>query len=799
MFKNYLKVAVRNLLSNKLYAFINILGLGVAIGYGVVAYLNHTYNYDFDGFHQNAEKIFRVKTLRVLNGREDRLGIAPRPLGPALAADFSAVENSVRLTRADAIFKVGDNVFNENVLHADPSFFEMFTFPLKYGSPDVLNDKGKIVLSEKMALKYFGEENPLGKQITVRYGDGKTREFFVGAVANKIPDHSSIQFDALAGLDILVDVGSDKPDDWADWAHAVFVQVSDAKQIENIENHLAPYIAAHNAAAPDFQIARLYFDSLKNLGRNAWSEDLNNDILKRAMHPAGMISPTIIAALLVLMACFNYINTSIAFSSKRLKEIGIRKVIGGGRRHVIVQFMSENILLCTLALVLGVALSEIFVPIHDNMWEYFELTLDYSENPGLLAFLAGLLLFIGIVAGGYPAFYISAYQPVAILRGKQKFGGASMLSRVLLAFQFTVSVLTVIASLVFVQNADFLKNLDLGYNRDQVIVVPLADAKNYEPIRNAIEKNSSLVSVAASRQHVGRNWYTRTIESAAVQTRADVLAIGHEYLNTMKLRLTAGREFDKNFTGDVDASIIVNQKLVREFGWDDGRLDRARRGLGQTVTLDSVRYSVIGVVEDFYNNSVWGQIKPCIFRLARPEDFRYLVARVQANDMKAMNEFLRGEWQRLVPDSPYEGFYQDEVMAEAISVSESIKTMFLDISFLAIVIAAMGLFALVSLNIARRTKEIGIRKVLGASMLSIVRLLNKEFVRLLVAAALIASIAGYFSVQALLKSIYAYHVGFSLAPFVAAAFSVFFIALLTVGSQVVKVATANPVESLRYE
>lgn len=791
MFKNYLKVAIRNLLSNKLYAFINILGLGVAIAYCVVAYLNHTYNYEYDGFHQNAGKIFRAKTLRVLTDHEERLGIAPRPLGPALAADFSAVENSVRLTTAGAVFKVGENVFNENILHADPSFFEMFTFPLKYGSPDVLQDKSKIVLSEEMALKYFGEENPLGKQITARYGDGKTREFFVGAVAEKIPDPSSIQFDALAALDVLVDVGSDKPDDWADWAHAVFVQVSDAKQIENIENHLTPYVAAHNAAAPDFQIARMYFDSLKNLGRNAWSEDLESDILKRAMHPAGMISPSIIAVLLLLMACFNYINTSIAFSSKRLKEIGVRKVIGGGRRQVIVQFMSENLLLCMLALVLGVALSEIFVPIHDNMWEYFELTLDYSKNLGLLAFLAGLLLFIGIVAGGYPAFYISAYQPVAILRGKQKFGGASMLSRVLLAFQFTVSILTVIGSFVFVKNADFLKNFDLGYNRDQAIVVPLADAKNYEPFRNAIEKNSGLVSVAGSRQHVGRNWYTRTIESAAVQTRADILAIGDEYLDTMKLRLVSGREFDKNFRGDVDASIIVNQKLVREFGWGDG--------LGQTVTLDSVRYSVIGVVEDFYNNGVWGQIKPCIFRLAKPEDFRYLVARIQANDMKAMNELLRSEWQRVVPDFPYEGFYQDEVMAEAISVSESIKTMFLYISVLAIVIAAMGLFALVSLNIARRTKEIGIRKVLGASMLSIVRLLNKEFVRLLIASALVASIAGYFSVQALLKSIYAYHVGFSLVPFVVAGLSVFVIAFLTVGSQVVKVATANPVDSLRYE
>jgi hypothetical protein len=335
MFKNYLKVAVRNLWSNKLYAFINMLGLGVAIGYCVVAYLNHTYNTGFDGFHRNADRIFRVKTLMVRNDREDRLGIVPRPLAPALAADFSAVEKTVRLTTTNAVFKLGDKVFNETVMHADPAFFEMFDFQLKLGNRDVLHDKSRLVLSEETALKYFGNENPLGKQITVRYGDGAPLEFFVGAVAEELPDGSSIQFDALAALEILIDVGSDKENDWADWAHAAFVQFSDPSQASIVEKRLEPYVAAHNAAAPDFQITGLYFDPLPKLGMNAWSEDLNSDILKRAMHPAGMVSPSIIAVLLLLMACFNYINTSIAFSSKRLKEIGIRKVLGASMLHIV--------------------------------------------------------------------------------------------------------------------------------------------------------------------------------------------------------------------------------------------------------------------------------------------------------------------------------------------------------------------------------------------------------------------------------------------------------------------------------
>jgi ABC-type antimicrobial peptide transport system permease subunit len=791
MLKNYFKVACRNLWNNKLYAVLNIFGLGVAIAFCIVAYLNHTYNYTFDAFHKNADTIFRVKTVRLINEREQRLGIVPRPLGPALAADFPVVENTVRLTTANATFRVGEKVFNENVLHVDPAFFAMFDFPLKYGSAEMFQDKNKLVLSEELAKKYFGDENPVGKQITLRYGDGKPREFFVSAVVQKIPDNSSIQFDALAALDILVDVGNDKPNDWSDWAHVTFVQLADPAQVATIQNQLDRYIAAHNAAAPDLPIARFYFDPLRKLALHAWSENLRSDILKIAMHPAGMISPSIIAALLLLMACFNYINTAIAFSSKRLKEIGVRKVIGGGRRQLVLQFVSENLLLCALALILALALAEVFVPAYDNLWTYFELTLDYSSNFGLVAFLAGLLVLVGFVAGAYPAFYISAYHPVAILRGKQKFSGTSWLSRSLTAFQFTVSMLAVIASLVFVQNADFLKKFDLGYDKNLVMVIPLQDPKHYQPYRDAIEKNPSIVSVAGNRHQVGRNWYTRAIESAAQKSQANVMAIGADYLATMKLRLAAGRDFGQNLATDVDQSIIVNQKLATDFGWDVP--------LGQIVTLDSVRYTVIGVVQDFHNDGVWNPISPTIFRLVKPEEFRFLTVRVRAENLAATNEFLRREWQRVAPEVSYEGYYQDEVMAEAISVTESIKTMFIYISVLAIVISMMGLFALVSLNIARRTKEIGIRKVLGARVLHIINLVNKEFVRLLIAAGLIASVSGYFAVKALIASIYAYHVGFSVTPFVLAAFAVFLIAVLTVGSQVLKVATANPVDSLRYE
>ncbi|MFQ5629853.1 MAG: ABC transporter permease [bacterium] len=792
MLLNYLKLAVRNLFKNKLYAFINILGLAVAVAWSIVAYLNHTYNYTFDTFHKTADQVFRVKTVRLINGQERSWGVVPRPLGPAMAADFPAIDRAARLTRSTAVFRLGDKIFNETVLHADPVFFEMFDFPLKYGSSDgLLRDNSKIVLSEELSFKYFGDVNPVGRQISLRYGSTVPHEFIVSAVTRKIPDNSSIQFDALAALEVLVEVGRDRPNDWRDWAHVLFVQVSDPAQLSTIASRLDRYITAHNAVAPEWQISRFYFDPLRNLAMNAWQENLQRDILKRAMHPAGMISPTIIAALLLLMACFNYINTSIAFSSKRLKEIGIRKVVGGVRRQLIAQFMMDNFLLCAFAFVLALGLAEIFVPLHDSMWTYFELTLDYSENIGLILFLAGLLLFVGLVAGAYPAVYISAYRPVTILRGQQQFGRNSRLSRILLTFQFSVSILTLIASLVFVQNADFLKNMDLGFDKEQVVVVPLTSPRQYEPYRNAIEKHANVLAVAGARHHVQQNWSTQMVESASLQSRADIFAIGHHYISTMKLRLLAGRDFDESLLTDRHESVIVNQKLVHEFRWDEP--------LGQTIKLGSTRYTVIGVIEDFYNNGAWSPILATVFRLAEPEDFRYIAVRLQPGGVAAASEFLRREWQRLEPDVPYEGFFQDERMAEAISVSESIKTMFLYIAILAIAIAAMGLFALVSLNIARRTKEIGIRKVLGATVLHIMTLMNRDLFWLLLTAAMVASVAGYFTVQALLGSIYSYHVGFSVVPFLLAGFSLFVVAGLTVGWHVLKAALANPVASFRYE
>lgn len=789
MLKNYFKIALRTLIANKMYTAINVIALSVAMACAVVAYLNDDYSRSFDRLHVNAGQIFVARSTVAVNDREQNFGITPRPLGPALARDFAQVQSMARVVYSLSAFQYGEKIFNEVAYYVDESFLDMFTFPLTQGSPNAIRDHSKLIISSDLALKYFGKDNPLGKQVSIHYSNGKTRDFFVGGVLQKIPANSSLQFDVLIPYAVLAEVSEKPQESWAAWAHETFVQLASPADIAAIAQQLERYVAAQNAASSDWKITRLYFDPLTQAAQRARA--LTNDILKEGVHPAAVLAPSIIAVLLLLTACFNFMNTSLAFSALRLKEVGVRKVLGGLRRQLVAQFIGENLLLCIVALLIAIGLAEWLVPAYSNLWADFDLVLDYRENWGLLAFLIGLLAFISFAAGAYPALYVSAFSPVAILKGKQQLGGANRLMRGILTFQFALSTMTILAGIVFTHNARFFEQLDLGFDAEQTIVVPFQGANVYAAFRHAVEQNPSLLSVSGTRHQVGYNQAGLMAESESVRQQVGVLSVGAEYLETMGMQLVQGRNFDPNLATDKDQALIVNEKMAADFNWSEP--------LGKHVTIDSVRFTVIGVAKNFYNRSVWRPMQPCALRLTDPEQFRYLIVRTDLRNVAASNDFLRATWQRLAPNVPYAGFYQDEVLAEALQVNASIKLLFIYISIAAIAIAAMGLFALSSLIIVKRTKEIGIRKVLGASVAHVAQLLNRQIVAVLALAAILATLGGYFSLGSLLGSIFAYHVNLQAWHFVLAGAIIFMIGLVTVSSQVYRVATANPVEALRYE
>ncbi|MEX1137809.1 MAG: ABC transporter permease [Bacteroidota bacterium] len=788
MLLNYLKVALRSFAANKLYSFINIFALSVAMACGILAYVNFDFARGQDRFHRNLSELFVLRSVTAVDRGQNHIGITPYPLGSELMRDVPQIERMTRVVFAWVPVRVGEQTFNIQTYYVEPDFLRMFTFPQISGNANTLDDKSRIILTRKTAEKYFGGEDPIGKVMTLQSGGEASGDFVVAAVLEDIPSNSSLQFGALLPMASLPRA-SQLNENWNTWSHETIVQVKDPAIVEQIESRLAGYVETRNAMSPDLPLSQIYLTPMEEVA--ALSRNLTNDIFKEGMHPAAIFGPTITSILLLITACFNFMNTSLAFSAVRLKEVGVRKVLGSSRYQLVVQFIGENLILCSLALLIAVGLAEVFVPAYSNLWVDWELTLSYSDNMGLFVFLVVMLVGMSIVSGAYPSIYVSRFTPVSILTGRQRFSGNHWLMQGILTFQFSLSALTILAGIVFTSNASFLENINLGFDTKQTIAIPLQGSGAFETLRNAAGQHPDVQEVEGVRHLIGYNQSTLTARSGPTERRVAVLQGGFDQLSVMNLKLAQGRDFDRKLRSDRDGSVIVSRKFAREFQWD--------QPVGQRVTIDSSSYTVIGVVEDFYNRSVWNPVQPSAFLVAEPENFRYLVVRAELANLQRVNDFLRETWQQRVPNVPYEGFYGSELVANAVSVSSSIRLVFLYVSGVAIAIAAMGLFALSSLIIVKRTKEIGIRKVLGAPVLHILNLLNRRIALVLLVSGLLAAVSGSFLIGIFLDSLYAYHVEMQFWHFALAGAIVVLIGLITVSSQVYRVATSNPVESLKYE
>lgn len=793
MFFSYLKLAFRNLFRYKLYSFINIIGLSVAIGVCITAYVNYQFSQSFDTFHENVDKIYSVNSYKELRGNKQNWAIIPMPMAKAIQKDIPGIEKMSRLSVSNGMIRFQDKVFNETFHYTDPEFFDMFSYPLKFGDKDDLKNKSGLVLSEEVAHKYFGEKNPIGKQLIVSLDGEKEFQFFVKAVTKTSPKNTSMPLSVMIPMERLKELRGLDPEDWEAWSRATFIQVADNISTIEIERQMQSYTETANNTNPDWQIEGFYLDPLPELAFNL--HEIRGSILRPGMHPAAIISPSLTALFVLLLACFNFVNTAIASASRRLKEIGIRKVVGGIRWQLIKQFMGENLLLCFIALLLGMVLAEIFVPFYDSLWPDWSISMTYVENIVLIIFLSVLLVFTAIASGAYPAFYVSAFSPVKILKGRQQIGGTNKLINVLLTFQFALSMAAIICGIIFSQNAEYIKTLDMGYDREQIIVVPVRGEKNLTILKNEIQTHPDVSSIGASRNLVGASWSTVEIKSEEKISEVTRFILGENYFETQGLRLIEGRKLDHNLQTDIDEAVLVNETFVNEFGWESA--------LGRLIKIkgseEEKEFQVVGVVRDFNYNGVWGKIRPAILRMGSPDSYRYLSIKSSSDNLKAMSAYVENQWKILFPSLPYDGFFLEQMEAEALMVTESISTVFLYISFISVLIAAMGLFALVSLNAARRTKEFGIRKILGATTITIGRLLSMEFFILLVVSSVLAAIMGYFMVDSMITSIFAYSVSFGPIPFLLATFFIFVVAAMTVSSQVFKIVTTNPVDSIRDE
>ena len=791
MIKNYLVVAFRNLVKNRLFTFINILGLGIGLSVCIVAYFNHMFNYEFDRTHKNFSSIYRITSFRDMQGREQEYGIVPATLGLEVKKDIPGIDRSARLLRSGSPVKLGENIFPSQISYVDPEFLKIFTFPMIMGSSESLDQQGNVLLSRKMAATLFGKEYPVGKSISIINDNQKEFTYTVSGVFEDLPDNSSFRIDILTHFDNFLLMWNINDADWKQWVNSLFIQVNNSSLVPSITQALKSYLPVQNRAREDFRINRFTLIPLKDVGKNSrviWSSGLFP-----SLHPAAVIAPPIMAIFILLIACFNFANTSIATFSRRLKEIGLRKTFGGQRGQLVTQFMIETLIVCFLALFAGILIAEFLVPAYSSLWSYMSIKLTFTGYGTFWIFLVVLVLVTGFTAGVYPAIHVSSYNPASVLQGTSTFRGSGRLSAILLTLQFSISVMALIMGLVFAKNSEYQNTLDMGYDKDQLLVLPIAP-ENYNSLRTEIQTNPKVVSVAGTQNHIGFGSYRRPVKDADKQLEVDVMDIGPEYARTIGLRPVEGRLFDEQReTADRENnSIIVNQKLLEDFGWNVG--------VGKVLTLyDTTRLNVIGVVKDFYIGGLWQAIEPAMLRLTRDDNYYVLVVKAGSGDLPGILEFMESTWKNIVPNSIFGGRPQEELMQEAKDINNSILKVNVFLAVIATILSLIGMFNLVSLDIIRRTKEVGIRKIQGAPVPLIMLLISRKFLYILGIASVLGCIGGYYLSYKLLDSIWDYFVDIRAGFLVAAVLILFVATVLTLIVKIAKAAMRNPAVSLRYQ
>ncbi len=791
MVKSYFLVTVRNLLKNKVFTVINIAGLGIALAVCIVAFFNHMFNYEFDRNNENFTEIYRITSFRDMQGREQEYGIVPATLGIEVKKDIPGIEKAARLIRSTSPVKVGNEIFSTEISYVDPEFPDIFTFHIILGDVKSIENQGNVLISRKMAASLFGKEYPVGKSLSIVNDDSREFTYTVGAVYEDLPQNCSFRIDVLTHIDNFLLMWDKKDTDWQLYSNALFVIVPDRKLLSSVSKSLLNYIPVQNRAKEDFKINRFNLVPLRDVGsstRKIWSSGLFP-----SLHPAALISPTVMALFILLIACFNFANTSISAFSRRLREIGLRKTFGGQRHQLVMQFMLETIIVCLLSLLLAIALAGFLVPAYSSLWSYMSIKLTFTAYPFFWIFLFLLLLLTGFTAGVYPAYYMSSYSPADVFRGSSSFKGAGIFSSMLLTVQFTISMTALVMGIVFTKNSEFQKTVDLGYDRDQLIVVPVAPELS-NSLRNEIMTNPKVISVAGTENHIGFGKNRRPVKYDEKQMEVDVLNIGPEYAQTIGLRIIDGRFFDKDrvMADRANSSIVVNRKFVNDFGLNEA--------VGKTLSLyDTTRLTIIGVVEDFYLYGVWQAVEPLMMRLSATDRYDFLAVRARPPDMAGVLEFISAKWKSMSTNLIFEGRFQNDLMLEGQNINDSIMKVNVFLAVIATILSLIGMFNLVSLDIIRRTKEIGIRKIQGAPVRLIMYIISRKFLVILIIASLLGCAGGYKLSLMLMDSIWDYFVSINAGILLSAFLIIFLSTLFTIAFKVLRAALQNPVISLRYE
>jgi ABC-type antimicrobial peptide transport system permease subunit len=794
MFNNYFRIAVRTFARNKTSFLINLVGMSIALGCAITAYVNYEYNTDFDKQEKNAPNLYRISFLHQSEKETRPYGVTPMPVANLLRQYLRDGEAAIQYMSKEAQFRIGDELFQKRIVYTEPQFTKYFTMDLLSGSLS-LEDKTTILISDELAITYFGTADAVGKSIT-QVIDGEPRELLVGGVYKRFPLNASFSFHLLSNYDNYFKDPAERSlveNNWARWA-TTFLYLKDNTLAGQIPERLKPYIKTQNEARPDLTISSFYVEPFIGMSARAIRERNEGHWLNGPMPPAAVIAPFAMAGFLLLVACFNFMNNAIAVAGNRLKEIGIRKVIGGRRKELIIQFLSETMIFCVVAMILGLVLAEYFTAGWNSIWTGVEIAVTYRDNVSLFVAIGVLMVFTALLAGAYPAFYISAFKPIQILRGTTRFGGATWLTKSLLVFQFSISLAAVIFALAFSFNSRFQKEYDLGYSWRNVVQVPVADRQQFEQLKNSLASNSGIHAMAGTEHHI----YSSSYKAAArfgnqEDIEVDMLNVGDDYFQTVNVRVIAGRGFEKNRASDVSESIIVNEEFVRQ-------LKLGENAVGKRILLnDTIQVFVAGVVKDVYLRALFQPLLPLAFRYIPEQNYKYLVASTDADRVVYLDDEIKTAWNKLFPNQLYNGKLMETRMMMALEHFDSVVILYTFLGIVAIIMSVSGLYSLVSLNLQKRTRELGIRKILGASVIHIVYQSGKLFLVVMMISFVLGALLGSVMVNALMDSVWEYYVAVNVEIISLAVVILMVISLATIALKIRNVTVANPVNSLRHE
>ena len=777
---------------HKGYTLLNIFGMGVGLAAIVWGFQTYRHCFSYDDFHKDRDIIYRGLTYQ--SGADGVRGIFPMAAVQEAKNDFSGIVEAVRYDgRGLSIRYKKDEAFVEYAEFTDPAYFDLFNFPLVAGSNN-LKDKNAVLITEDIAAKYFGKENPLGKTLVFYSGEKYELPLTVTGVLKNPPMNSSMRFGFITNFDNYLQGDGSKIalDNWSWMVDAAFFKIPNKADVPRIAKAMEKYLPIQNRARMDWKASGFKLISMRENAKATRAEISNNGLWERP-EDAPAFGPFVLAILIFLSACLNFSNTTVSQANRRLKEMGLRKVMGSSQPQLVTQLLLECCFIVILAALLSVILNVFWIPTFNQMFNGIKVEANYFHDPTLLLFMIAAVLFTTLLAGFYPAFYITRFNPTTIFRGSVKFGGNNAFSRVMLGLQLSIAIITVIAGIAFARNSEFQKNYDYGYNIKSTVGMIVSDTAAFPALRNEMAAIPQVTAIAGTKSHIGYGFANVIAESEGKKNETKYMEVGRDYIKTMNLKMAEGRAFDPQMEGDYKSSMLITQKLAADYGWKD------KEALGKQIDIDSNRYTVVGVLKDFHVSELFRPVEPVAMKLGKENRYQFLVMQGKIQDIDLIYAKAKEAWKKVLPMKPFTGFYQNQLMKEAYQTTNSIAKIFFWFAIVSVLLTVTGLFSLVSLTVMKKMKEIAVRKVAGARAGHILVLINRGYLWVFIAGAALGCYGGYALTKLLLDLVFGVNSGIASSTLIYSVLVLFLIAAITSGIKVWQAVRTNPVKLLRTE